>query len=188
MSDVGDLLMFLGLTTLSAALLFFVPLWGPSIVFRRAGELSLRGVTRPTFFLADAFVLVVFLSFASSLVSFVRGEMSLPWFVCLMIAANGLAALIWLRGLRFMQQHAIESPLQRLLFQAVLYPLSVLAPAATLANTMFLLSAIAVRTKSLETAAAGVLILSLLITLITRRLYLRYFVDEPPSPSTSSEI
>ena len=120
------------------SLMMFVPLWGPQLVFMRLA--ARRSAQARTYSTIDAMVLTFYLALANALVALTRNEMETGWLLALAMAANVFVVLMWIKCQRFMRERSIERQLSRLLVEAILYPVSVIAVGILSFNTLALLS------------------------------------------------
>ena len=126
---------------LTASLLFFVPLWGPQLTFRRiAGNAPTE---TGSFSIADGMILVAMLAAAASLASSLRDALPQGLFLFLTSMAMLLAALLWFKCLKFMSLNGVKGNWQRIAMQIFVYPSSVLSVSYSVMLTMMLFSGIA---------------------------------------------
>ena len=124
------------------SLMLFVPLWGPQLVFMRLA--TRRPAQACTYSTTDAMVLTFYLALANALVALTRNEMETGWLLALALAANVFVVLIWIKCQRFMRERSIERQLSRLLVEAILYPVSVIAVGILSFNILALLTSLQV--------------------------------------------
>lgn len=124
-----------------AALLFFVPLWGPQVALRGlASGLEPNKTTKPSskFGIADVMILMAFIALANVLATTVNSDSTSVSFTFLAISANALAILVWFRCLEFMKARNIEDARKRAIVQIVVFPGAVLSVAYALISTLML--------------------------------------------------
>lgn len=137
MERLSEAFAFLFLGGVIYSLMFFVPLWGPQLVFMRLA--ARHPAQTRTYTTLDALVLTVYLALANALVALTRNEMETSWLVALALSANVFAILIWIKC-----QRSIDKPPSRVLVQAILYPLAVIAVGVLLSAVVVLLSLVEV--------------------------------------------
>jgi hypothetical protein len=125
--------------TFYSALMFFTPLWGPSLLFYKLGKpkgvVSIKG----SFTITDVFVLIFFLSPVNAAISMVRDELDRSSLVFMLVSANSLVALVWLMCVRFLARYQIQRQASRLAIQLLIYPISIFCTGGLIVGTMMLL-------------------------------------------------
>jgi hypothetical protein len=124
--------------TVFCTLIFFTPLWGPSLLFRKLGAPTKPTRPVPAFSLTDVLVLLALLSLVNAALAQMPFDISDSWRVFLFTGANSILALTWLLGLRQMESHAIQQQSSRLMFQLALHPLAIFGPAGIIAGSFIL--------------------------------------------------
>ena len=122
-----------------AALLFFVPIWGPRVAFfGLCAKLPLSN-NRLRFTISDMLVLVAYLAIANSLTSIPLPNSTVANHTALAVCSNLLALLVWIKCIRFMQSCGIQNIRSRLLVQLFVYPCSVLSVSYIAISTVTLI-------------------------------------------------
>ena len=190
MADLAQAFLTAVGATFVGSIFFFVPLWGPLLVFRNVGVVIQRAPGLARFSILDGFILVGFLAGANAVTSLLRGEIPQTWFFYSVSAANVLIFAIWLRGLRFMERCEITQPRSRVLFQVLLHPMAIFGPSGTLMNGFIFLSMLEVfseglmqglieyTTHPLTIAAFFTLLASLFACYLARQLFKRMLDSE----------
>ena len=162
----------------TAALLFFVPLWGPQITLWGLLTKRSRHMPEPIrYSISDAMILVAILAIASAL-SASQG-MGHDRSVFLLCASNLLAALMWYKCIQFMSNNRISNSLTRVITQVFVYPSAVLSISYFAISAMMLFSGtidtINSKAKSppdvFLLAVVGMLLGSLCWIWLTRKVY-----------------
>lgn len=125
------------------ALVFFVPLWGPQLVFRKLTPEKTPD-TKVRFSLQDGLLLTVALAIVNATLAHLTsnsfGIEENYSTMMLAFCVNVLIVLLWLKCLQFLAEHRITNWRSRLLMQLVLYPLSTFVIAEILMGMLMLLS------------------------------------------------
>ena len=202
MTDFFGLSISLVLGGLYTSLMFFVPLWGPQLVFRKltpAPPPSAKpGPLR--FGIADGLVLTTFLAFVNGFAALLKEDVIPVGTVLFAVCGSLLVTMLWVKCLRFMSTHGIERPKSRLLLQAALYPLSVFVVGDIALAVLMLMSSLAQLAEqssaamedayviSFAAASATVLSLSIAAIFLLRYLFRRFIVlgAAPPEPAADA--
>ena len=127
-----------------AALIFFVPLWGPHLVFWGIVRRRTAGPAHPSpiYITSDGIILLTYLCAVNAAVDATNNQVGVLRTATLAGSVNLLVVLIWWRALKFLQLQQIADRKSRLLLQSILYPGSVIVPSEALCSGLALLSSI----------------------------------------------
>ena len=125
---------------LFGTLMFFVPLWGHHLVFRRMEPDSNQSdAPNITYSLADILVLTAFLAIGTALGMLLRNEMTMAWLTAFTAIVNIFVMLLWFQSQQFMNRHGIRTTWIRALVQVILFPSAiVLVGVGTMALVLLL--------------------------------------------------
>jgi hypothetical protein len=156
-------------------LLFFVPLWGPPLVFLGLGKKRLVDDPLPPFATMDLFVLFGGLAVANGLASsFFRDQVTTGALAAIVLMASFFVVAVWLVAQRDLRAYHIARMRSRFLFQIVILPLAILGPSAIPATVLqFLLREERSTVNHLELTAAVVTLLFAFFTCSLARLLFR---------------
>lgn len=177
------------------ALLLFVPLWCPQLALFRLAPLPAINRSRSwvSYRLTDGWVLIAYLAAANSMaLSAYEGLRDRSFVQPLTIFANLLVIALWLKCQRFMHYHAIQRSAARLLFQAFVYPLSVLAVSGIVTAGLFTAGNVGALVGGSDVylaqphamAGATALMISILLLFVVRLVFRRFVL--PHSQTTGS--
>lgn len=145
--------------------------------------------------MTDGWVLIAYLAAANSMaLGAYEGLRDRSFVQPLTIFANLLVIVLWLKCQRFMHYHAIQRSAARLLFQAVVYPFSVLAVSGivtaglfTAGNAVALVGGSEVYSHQAHViAGATTIVTSMLLLSAVRLVFRRFVLPHFHAPGSSS--
>lgn len=173
------------------SLVFFVPLWGPKIVFGTFGKSPARLGQNPkvrSYSLTDLFVVISFLACGNAILSALRSQLPQHIVIYQVICLNTLVLSVWIQCQQFMRSWAIDQTRQRVLMQVVLYPVAILAVGQIIFTSIQLVSMLGLAADEglgayvqhqMVWSAAFVLIMALIFVALTRRGFLTLMGNLP---------